>query len=176
MNKQEMIAALIKEGRFSQDSAETLNLLPDGVVTGIHTLHVNSKEVDALKTKVSQLEADKTSLTAENTTLKTNSAKPKTTDEYLATLPPEVREQVSEGLKLNADRRKTLIDGLKANSRCPFSETELNGKTTDELVKLAKLADVPTSYAGAAGAAPKVNAGEGQVPVAPTMKWDAPTK
>ena len=94
-----------------------------------------------------------------------------------ATLPPELTEfteavrafggvgalmEAVRGIKANNDREKAqIVARLAANSRCAFSQAELEAFTLDQLAKLdASLTPVAASYMGRNGAALAANVGE----------------
>ncbi len=75
-------------------------------------------------------------------------AKPKTTEEYIASLPEgEAKEFFINSLRKQQEYRARLLANLKANKKCQFSEEELKGFKTEMLEKLY-LALTPDSYVG----------------------------
>jgi len=74
-------------------------------------------------------------------------------------------------LRLHRARKDALIQGLKANSRCKFTEAQLKAKDIDELESLVELAAVEISYEGN-GASLSANVGtddDNQAPPAPLI-------
>jgi len=91
--------------------------------------------------------------------------KMRTMSEYLAEMPEEMREVFQSGLRLHAEKKTALIEGLKASGRCKFSEDQLKAMGIEMLENLAELAAVPT-YDGVAS--PRANAvDDNAVPAAP---------
>jgi hypothetical protein len=80
---------------------------------------------------------------------------PQTTEQYLATLPPELREHVESGLRLHAEKKAGLIANIKGTGRCIFTDQQLGEMKIEQLEGLAALAQVPT-YDGVAR--PTINA------------------
>lgn len=67
----------------------------------------------------------------------------KTADEYLEAAPAEVRSVLSEGLRLQRERKAHFIKALTENPRNGFSEDDLGAMDTQMLERMAKLADLP---------------------------------
>jgi len=77
--------------------------------------------------------------------------KPVTVSDYIAAAPAELQEVLNEGIRLQAQKKATLIAALVATKdRCAFDEAELKAMSTTQLEKLVRLADVP-DYSGAGG-------------------------
>ncbi len=64
-----------------------------------------------------------------------------------------------KGIKANSDRQKAqLVQRLAANSRCAFSQAELEAMTAEQLAKLeASIVPGSQTYVGRNGAGPAVN-------------------
>ena len=69
----------------------------------------------------------------------TNTA-PKTMEEYLKDMPPEMRDMVNNGIDSHKADKKRLVNIITANDRCSFTEKQLEGKNLTELRQLAELA------------------------------------
>lgn len=84
-------------------------------------------------------------------------AAPKTAEQVIAEQPPELQEVLSEGLRLQSERKSALTKALRASQRCDFSDDQLAAKPLRELEVLAKLAgvDAPTPDYGLRPAARK---------------------
>jgi hypothetical protein len=94
-------------------------------------------EVDAL--------VEQKTATAVQEALAANAAKaPKTTAEYLAAAPEEIRESIEHGLALHTERKNAVIQSILATNRSPYTEDELKAMNLPQIEKLAKLAAVPT--------------------------------
>jgi len=76
-----------------------------------------------------------------------NNAQPVTTDSYIAAAPDEIRQVLNSGLRMHRDRKDALIAALKANSRCKFTNEQLQAKDIDELENITALA-TDISYEG----------------------------
>lgn len=108
--------------------------------------------------------------------------KPKTPDEFIANAPDEMKEVLSEGLKMHRAKKDTLVKALLANKRNKFTEEQLRAKKTEELEALVELAAVEVDYSGNRALQhrePKINErkedGTG-VPDMPTPAWTADGK
>ncbi len=73
-----------------------------------------------------------------------------TPEKFLEQAPPEMREVLAEGLKMHRQRKDAIVKGLIANSRCEFSEDDLNAMDLVALERLAKLSNMP-NFAGQGG-------------------------
>lgn len=95
--------------------------------------------------------------------------KPKTAEEYISEAPPEVKELLSNSLRLHNAKKAALVKALIANSRNKFSQAQLNSKSMEELEMLTELADVPVSFEGKLLGELKSNKEE--VPECPKIDW-----
>ena len=73
-----------------------------------------------------------------------------TTEEYFGIMPKEVREQVQTGLRINAERRATMVAEITANENSPWKKEDLEALPTETLEKVhqtvkvnAKAEEVP---------------------------------
>jgi hypothetical protein len=73
-------------------------------------------------------------------------------DEFLATAPPEMRESLREGMRLQQQRRDGLIAGIKLNSANTFTDEQLAAYDTQALEAIAALAGAQVDYSGRAPA------------------------
>lgn len=67
-------------------------------------------------------------------------AEPLTLQEYIAAAPAEVGSVLSEGVRLQEEKRSTLVAGIIANEKNGFTEDQLKAMETSSLENLAKLA------------------------------------
>ncbi len=81
-------------------------------------------------------------------------SKTETAEQYLEAAPPDVRSVLSEGLRLQQERKAHFVKSLSENPRNGFSKEELEAKDIRELERLAKLADLPDYSARSAGGIP----------------------
>ena len=93
-------------------------------------------------------------------------------EEYLQTMPTALREQVQTGLRINAERRNTLIEKITVNATS-FSKEELGTIPTEMLEKLYLAVNKEEKASNDAAffgfAAPQVNEGEKVEPLLPIM-------
>ena len=75
---------------------------------------------------------------------------PVTTEDYIDNAPDEVKEVLNSGLKMHRARKKAIVDGLLANTRCTFSADQLNSKDLQELESLNELSSEPVTFEGSA--------------------------
>lgn len=68
--------------------------------------------------------------------------KVQTMEEYLKTVPTEVREQVETGLRVNAEQRTAMVIAITANETSVFSKEDLEAMPMETLKKVYKMADV----------------------------------
>ena len=91
---------------------------------------------------------------------KVNKTAEQTTNQWLRNAPPEIRRMVANARAIELQQREQLISTITANSSCPFSEDELQARTTEDLQAFAKMASISVNrqdfggfdYSGAAGA------------------------
>lgn len=167
MDRDRMISALMNNAQW-KDSAEFLKGLSDENLKKIHDLSVNEETE-------TQKEEPKTEDTPEVETEETEveepktNAKPVTVDEYIASAPAEMQGTLRRAVARDRQIKSKLVSELKANSRCKFSEQDLNGMELEQLQKLATLAQVEVDYSGRDVTEPKVNADDGAVPAMPAL-------
>jgi hypothetical protein len=108
-----------------------------------------------------------------------------TVDEYIAQAPGAIADLLAEGVQMRANKKAELIQKIKANAACRFTDDELKAFSLSTLGNLADLADASTeeqapknnahySLQGGAGTppAPKMNERQNDgsgVPDAPSM-------
>lgn len=85
--------------------------------------------------------------------VKNQRRKPMTTNQWLATAPPDVQVVVRNALRRDAEEKEKLIETITSNANNEFSDEELLAMNTDQLRPIAKLASVTRNRA----AAPKKN-------------------
>lgn len=96
----------------------------------------------------------------------------KTIEEFVERAPDAFKADLIEGLRLNSEKRTSLIESIKANKANKFTEEELKNKSTSELEKLSELARaVVGADFSASGSAPKVNQDEDEVPEMPRIEF-----
>lgn len=76
-----------------------------------------------------------------------------TAAEYIAQAPAELQEVLGESLRLHSQQKTKLVEALKANANCDYTEDELKGMSLKDLQRLSKLsgADAPVDYSGQSG-------------------------
>jgi len=81
---------------------------------------------------------------------------PKTTEAYLKDMPKEVRDQFETGLRLNADKRASLIKVILTNSEeGVWKEEELKLQDTGMLERIAKTTKAPVDYSALGSGSPE---------------------
>jgi hypothetical protein len=81
---------------------------------------------------------------------------PQTLEEWLNTVPVEVRQQVLEGQQARQSRRDGMIERVLADKTCAFTREDLEGLDTEMLTKLSTLARGNEDY-GALPSTPRIN-------------------
>ena len=105
--------------------------------------------------------------------------KPKTVQEYVKDAPPEVKDLITNGVRMHNERKASLVKVLIENKRNRFSQEKLNQMPIDELESLIALAQIEPDFGGQGGVfkdALKDNerkADGSGVPDAPEMKWES---
>lgn len=121
----------------------------------------------------------------------TQPAAPMALNSYLATLPPEVRGPIEEGIAMRGEEKVRLVNAIIANQNNPFPKERLEGMTLADLRSLSALAgpNIPANahqplglgndYSGAWTPSGVVGNQKAEIPVldAPTMnEYFAPKK
>ena len=88
---------------------------------------------------------------------------PVTLEQYIADAPAEVSAVLSEGIRLQEEKRSTLVAGVIANEKNSFTKEQLEEMTTPTLENLAKLAG-SEDYSGRG--APRAQASDPNAPPA----------
>jgi hypothetical protein len=145
----EVVNELIANERtqFTEDDREWLSSLDEDTLTKLAPVD-NSEAEEAVSVEESTEMVTEDTAEVEEAPAVNNQAPAVTTEEYIASAPAEIREHLEAGLKLHRARRNALIDGLKANARCKFTEDQLRAKSIDELEVLIELAAVDVDYSG----------------------------
>jgi hypothetical protein len=154
------------------------------------------KKADEEKKKADELKANEDKKAAEEKKkadeLKANEDKKKadegnepekkemTFDEFMANAPVEYKEMVTDGLKIQKDRKDSLVKAVMANDKNKFTKEQLEAKAIDELEALVALIGDDVDFSLNAGGdsddeEPKHNErqkdGKG-VPDMPVPLWD----
>ena len=171
MNREEIVNGLIaNEGtQFGEDDREWLMTLEEVQLSRMTPVVASVEENAAGE---AQSEGGQPAAVAATPVANSEAVatKPVSTEDYIASAPAEIQEHLKSGLRLHRARKDALVQGLKANSRCKFTEDQLKAKDIDELETLAELAAVEISYEGN-GASLSANAGndDNQAPPAPLL-------
>lgn len=105
--------------------------------------------------------------------------KPKTVQEYVKDAPDEVRDLITNGVRMHNERKTSLVKALMENKRNKFSQEKLNKMPIDEIESLIALAQVDVDFGGQGGVFhSQLKDNERQldgsgVPDAPEMKWES---
>ena len=138
MTKTERIAALIAKGTYKNEDKPWLEAMPDAAIEALSKGH----EPVAAPPAPAPTPAPTAAAAAP-------AAIVQTMEQFLASAPAELREPLMAGHLANQARRTQLITSLKATGRNKFTDEQLASFTTDHLVNLADLAQVPTAQPAA---------------------------
>ena len=97
---------------------------------------------------------------------------PVTLEKYIADAPAEVSAVLSEGIRLQEEKRSTLVAGIIANDKNSFTEDQLKAMGTPALESMAKLAGVD-DYSGRG--APRTQVSNPDSPPPMPMVFPAPS-
>ncbi len=137
MDKEKVIASLIKNGQFAEEDKEMLDGLDEKVLEQLSKVKANEEpEPEEKKEPEKQIEEIK----------EPEANKAITAEEYINQAPPEVREVLNSSLSLQKQKKAALVKGLLDNQNNRFSEEALNAKSLEELENLASLAQVDTDF------------------------------
>lgn len=141
MSNAQRVQALIdnQATRFNEESREWLTALSDEQLEILEPITIEA-EVTPVEEVVDNEEA-------EVTPVEEAPVAAPTVDEYVSTAPPEIQEVLKEGIKMQQDRRTSLIGSITSCSRNKFDAKTLEGFDLATLEKLASLADAP-NYSG----------------------------
>lgn len=120
-------------------------------------------------------EEPKKAAVTDNSAPKEEPKEPPTTEQFLASAPPEIQEVLNEGIALRNQQHGSLVSALKANESCDYTEDELKAMSVVNLEKLAKLANVPSFEGRGGGLRTQMDVGDGGVPQAPNV-FDLPER
>lgn len=93
-----------------------------------------------------------------------------TVNEFIENAPEGMQETLKRAYARDKQIHNKLVNELKANARCDFTEDELKAKTISELEKMATLCQVDVDYS--AGAGTVVENDDDTIGSAPKMKWN----
>lgn len=151
MTKEERVNALIANAktRFTDTHKPWLETLEEEV---LETLEPTEEETPTAEATAAAeaAEAD-AAAAAEATQVASGSEEPVKLEDYINGAPTAIQEVLNEGVQMQKKRRDSLVEHLKDNKSCDFSEDELKGMSLNHLERMAKLANLP-SYVGNAGA------------------------
>lgn len=188
MDRTKSIEALIANGAWSEDDKDFLTALEVDQFEKIEKLSLD-REVDLLKEdsnsepkedepkdeKKPEPEADDAEDEPKDNKDDKEGKEDITVEDFLANAPEAIKTVLEAGLKEHADKKARLISDIKANKRNPFTDTELEVKSVEELSKLKDFAGSSKDYSAQSGAGkPKSNKEanpSGIVPM-PTIDWD----
>lgn len=142
MNKAELITSLIANEAVAlgEDERKWLEDQDEAVLAKLVPLEAKKEETSAEKTPEEKAPAEETLNANKGTTEEPE--KPQTTEDFIASAPDEMRQVLNSGLKMHREKKAGIIKALTSNTRCDFTEEELEGRDVDELEKLAKIANV----------------------------------
>ncbi|KKL73908.1 hypothetical protein LCGC14_2070220 [marine sediment metagenome] len=146
--------------RFTEDHRSWLEGLSDDELSTLEPQEITSEtpsgepEKNADETTSQRQTSTGDEATPASTAEESENHEPVTPETFLKSAPSDIQEILQEGLALQASRKKGLVSILVANSRCEFTQQELETQKVSELEKLAKLANIP-DYSGKA--TPRIN-------------------
>ena len=88
---------------------------------------------------------------------------PKTVDEYIDTMPEELKDQMRSGLALHKAQKAKMVKTILANTEGIWSQEELTRMDTDQLTKIYRstnVAEEVADYSLNGGSPPESNSGE----------------
>lgn len=155
MTKKEAIDALVANGQCKETDRLELEKMPEVTLSSLADASNKAKEKLAAAeantaTRVSEAVANAVKqgtagIMPPTTTTVTNNASVRTTEEHLASLPPEVARQVRHGLATYNAQHAAAVAKLAANPKCKFTAEQLKAKDLDELNVLVDLAEAPVT-------------------------------
>lgn len=146
-NMTEKVKALIAcpKNKFTEADAEWLGKIPEDRLALLAAQDDSAEVKAAAEKKAADEKAAADKLAAEKAAAAKPAAKPVTTEEYVASAPPEVREVLSEGMRAAKARKDGLIAAIKGAAKNPFSDEQLQAKSVQELEQLAQLASIESN-------------------------------
>ena len=145
-----------KHSPFKEKDKEWLNSLTqeqiDKIVVPVVNLEAEEQVKMEEKKKLEESKEEPKAETQVNTASHADMIKAfqetiKTPEDFLKIAPADMRDLFANGLKLHQEQRKVLIEKVAAYSDA-FTREELEGKSMEELNKLAKLIPTPVDYSG----------------------------
>jgi hypothetical protein len=122
MTKAERIAALKTKGKIKEEDVKVLEGVSEDVLKALEAEEpVKAKEEPKPEPKVPAAQ---------------------TLEELLKSASPDLQEALSEGIRVAADRKSTLVKTLLDTKRCPFTEEMLKAMKASELENLITLAGI----------------------------------
>jgi hypothetical protein len=144
------------EGPWVEEDREALNAMPEDKLiafNGQREMLVNAmsesgeedeeeeeEEVQNVQPPPPPVQKPKKKAPAKKPVTANEQPKPKTTKEWLADAPEEIRSAVTNAMELERRQKDDLISRITKNERNTFSKSYLEGRSLDELRGLAALA------------------------------------
>ncbi len=155
MTKEARITALMSNEHNPLKDKTALEALPEASLTALES------HCTATKDAADRAATERQTLEGKVNTLVAAASKPKTTEEFLATAPEEIRTIVTKFNAGQVARKTELVTKLKANTSVAsaYTEAELAEMTVDQLEKIAKAAQIEVAashidFSGLSVAAP----------------------
>lgn len=171
MNKTQIIDSLISSGRFTEADRAWLVSTPDQALTALAADKTPAPKPDEKPVEPAPVTPQTPAgqpVPVEPKATPTPPAQAQSTEEYIANAPEGVREVLEDGVRAAAAKRSGLVAHIKAAANNPFTDGDLNAKTTRELEQLARFAGVKVDYSGRAAAQSPSTAVEDNEVAAPT--------
>ena len=147
----ETVIERLKTAGLSEAAVSAFNALEEADVTAIEAL-LEEKVVEKSVENVEVKEEVKEEVVNEEVV----TPEPVTMEALLASAPTNMREAIEEGIRLNAQKRDSLVGTIVANKQNKFTKDDLISRSTTELEKIAALVSNTADYRinGASIAAP----------------------
>ena len=150
MNKDQLVQGLIDNAssQFSEDDRDWLSTLEESQLAKLSPV-VSEEVVEEVVEEevVSEITAAPVD---ESIGTVIGNAAPVSTEDYIKNAPDEIKAVLNSGLNMHRNRKKALVDGLLANTRCTFDAAQLNAKDVPELEQIAALAGSDVTFEGSA--------------------------
>jgi len=174
MNREERIAALIKDGKVKEEDKEHLAALNDATFDSLFPRETKSEEEEGKQKEGEGQKQTPTPAANKPKETKGKEAEGKkegegivTVEEYVQNAPAEVREGLTRMVENDKKQKAEMVKAILASKRNSFSEDELNGMAINQLEKLVELAAPEANYAGRANGKPKPAMNEPKIEALP---------
>lgn len=137
MNKEQMVAELIKNGKAEEADKEHLMKLSEKTLQGM----LQKEEAPKTNQEPPKVEAPKVEVKTEE--VKTNAdpkqEQPVTVEQYIAQAPAGIRDMLNTGLMVHNAKKAEMVAKIKANKGNRFTDAQLEAKELGELQAILDL-------------------------------------